>query len=146
MTEVHGITKEGGRIRAASLRATLDSLPDGPYRITIEDDVSKRSTGQNDYIHTVLRIYAKELNGMAAHGKGLPFRWTMEDVKEWSLSMFAPFRDIVTPDGEIIAIRKRTHEMSKEELGTFADTLSEYMWDTFRIITAERNEQLTIDR
>lgn len=140
MTETHWITKAEGRLGAASLRLLLLNLPDGHYRVTVSDDAAKRTTEQNRLIHAYFTIFAKELNAMQAHGPNR-YHWTMEDMKEWALSKFAPTKQVVDPNGEVHERRKRSHEMDVHECSAFVDTLCAYMRETFGILIPEPNEQ-----
>lgn len=133
MTESIYIYKEGGKWKASALRLLLDSLQDGSYHVTVKDDSGKRSNPQNDRMHLLFRIYAKELNEMQALGGHFIKRWDMESVKEWALSLFAPEVADVDPNGEVYARRKRSHEMTAVECSKFMDELEIKMMTDFGI-------------
>lgn len=143
MTESLWINKEGDRWNARSLRLLLDSLPHGHYRVTVTDQAGKRSTGMNDFLHLCWRLYAKMLNQLQATGPQI-HRWDMEDVKEWTLGMFAPNVQVVDPNGEIHERRKRSHEFTQEEADEFTNVVALYMRDTFGIRIEDKDEQVEL--
>lgn len=143
MTETLHIYKERGKWHAGSLRLLFDSLHDGNYAVTVSDSVAKRSNPQNDRIHTLCRLLAKELNTMQATGPTI-HHWTMEDVKELALSMFAPSVQVVDPNGVPHERRKRSHEMSSPEASTFMEAVEAYFITEFGILIPEPNEQQQI--
>ena len=71
--ERHTIRKEGGRIRAASLRAVFDALPDGVYTIPSPKRASRKTVKQNSYLHVLFTIAADMMN---REGFGDGKRWT----------------------------------------------------------------------
>lgn len=139
MTETLSIYKEFGKWHGRSLRLLMDSLPDGNYKVTIADGF-KRSTDQNDRVHTLCRIYANALNELQATGPAI-HRWTMEEVKEWAISELAPTVSVVDPNGVIHERRMRTSEMSMAESSEFMDTVESYFAREFGIVLPEVDEQ-----
>lgn len=125
MQEIHWILKEGGKVKASSLRLLLDSLPDGQYRVDISDKAGKRSSGQNDLLHGMFRWYARELNNLGVQTPSV-HRWDTEIIKEWMIAELAPTQELVLPSGEIKTLRKRTHEMTDLEASEFADRVQAY--------------------
>lgn len=142
MTESLSIYKEHGKWHGRALRALMDSLPDGNYTVTMAN-AAKRSTDQNDRVHTLCRIIANALNEMQATGPQI-HRWTMEDVKEWCIADLAPTLTVVDPNGVIHERRMRTHEMSMAESSEFMDAVESYFAREFGVIVPENGEQTEI--
>lgn len=139
MTESVSIYKERGKWHGGSLRALMDSLPDGNYTVTMTN-AAKRSTDQNDRVHALCRILAAALNEMQATGPTI-HRWAMEDVKEWCIADMAPTMSVVDPNGVIHERRMRTHEMSMAESSEFMDAIESYFASEFGITVPEAGEQ-----
>ena len=111
--EQHYGTKEHGKVRAASFRAAIDALPDGPIVLTVAADGNAKSTPQNNYLHLLFRIAAKYMND-EGYGDGSP--WTMERVKaHCKAEGVYPMTDVVLPTGEIKQVAKDTAELDKLE-------------------------------
>lgn len=111
--EQHYGTKEHGKVRAASFRAAIDALPDGPIVLTVAADGNAKSTPQNNYLHLLFRIAAQMMND-EGYGDGTP--WTMERVKSHCKSAgLYPVIDMVLKGGEVIQVAKDTAELDKLE-------------------------------
>lgn len=112
--EQHYGTKEHGRVKAASFRAAIDALPDGPIVLTVAADGNAKSTPQNNYLHLLFRIAAQMMND-EGYGDGTP--WTMERVKSHCKSAgLYPVIDMVLKGGEVIQVAKDTAELDKLEM------------------------------
>lgn len=136
------IIKEGGKIKAAALRAHLDALPDGGYAVTVESGEKRKTQAQNSYLHVLFGIAAKAMNE-AGYGSGL--QWTKERVKAYAKRMeLYPVEDALLPTGEVVQVWKDTHELSKDEAMETISRVIAHFADELGIILPAPNEQLQL--
>ena len=113
MKDTFTILKERGRVKAAALRAYLDSIDDGTYMVTVEQAKKRKTQEQNSYLHVLFTIAAKEMN---KEGMGDGTQWTKERVKaHCKRSELYPMEDALLPGGEVVQVWKDTHELTKED-------------------------------
>ena len=135
------IVKERGKVKAAALRAHLDSLSDGSYFVTVESTEKRKTTAQNSYLHVLFTIAAKELN---REGYGDGRKWTKERVKAHCKKIeLYPVEDAMLPGGEIVQVPKDTRELSKEDAMVTIDAVVRYFAE-LGIVLPEPNEQLQL--
>lgn len=131
------IAKEDGRIRAGALRAYLDALPNGSYKITVSS-TSTKSTKQNSYLHVLFTIAAKHMN-LEGYGSGM--YWTGERVKLYAkLNELYPMEDALLPGGEVVQIAKDTRDLDKEEINSTIDRVIRHFAE-LGIVLPEPQEQ-----
>ena len=137
MTTPFYIHKEGGRIRAAALRAHLDSLRDGSYKVTVKRATSK-TTRQNSYLHVLFDIAARAMNEECM-GDGTP--WTMEGVKQYAKDEHLyPLVDMILPGGEVKQMAKNTRDLDDLEAGQTIERVIAHFAE-LGIILPEPNRQ-----
>ena len=135
------IVKERGKVKAAALRAHLDSLSDGSYFVTVDGAEKRKTTAQDGYLHVLFTIAAKELN---REGFGDGRRWTKERVKAHCKKMeLYPVEDAMLPGGEIVQIPKDTRALSKQDAMITIDNVIRYFAE-LGIVLPEPNEQLQL--
>ena len=131
------IHKEGGRIRAAALRAHLDTLKDGSYKVTVKRATSK-TTRQNSYLHVLFDIAAKAMNEECM-GDGTP--WTLESVKQYCKDeRLYPMVDMILPGGEVRQMAKNTRDLDDLEAGQTIERVIAHFAE-LGIILPEPNRQ-----
>ena len=140
--ERHTIIKEGGRIRAASLRALLDTIPDGAYTVTV-----KRATGktvkQNNYLHVLFTVAAQMLND-AGFGDGTP--WSKDKVKAYCKKEgLYPMEELVMPGGVVVQVPKYTRELDDLETSATIDRVIDHFWEEHRIALPPPNAQVELN-
>jgi hypothetical protein len=139
--DVFTILKEGGKVKAAALRAHLDSLPDGSYFVNVEQATKRKSQAQNSYLHVLFTIAAKELN---REGFGDGSQWTKERVKaHCKREGLYPMEDVVMPGGVVGQVWKETRDLSKEEAMETIDRVIRYFAE-WSIVLPEPNTQLQL--
>lgn len=141
MPTKHTIIKEGGRIRAASLRAELDALPDGAYTVQVKR-ASSKTRAQNAYLHVLFTIAAQHLNAM---GYGDGSQWTPERVKSYAKAQHLyPVEDMVIPGGEVVQVPKDTRDLDDLEAGCTIERVIAHFAD-LDIILPEPNAQQSLN-
>ena len=131
------IIKEGSRIRAAALRAHLDTLKDGSYKVTVKRATSK-TTRQNSYLHVLFDIAAKAMNEECM-GDGTP--WTLESVKQYAKGEHLyPLVDMILPGGEVRQMAKNTRDLDDLEAGQTIERVIAHFAE-LGIILPEPNRQ-----
>lgn len=138
--ELHFGSKVGDRVRAASFRAALESLPDGPIVLTVRACTEEKSRPQNNYLHFLFGEAAKHMNA-EGYGTGVP--WTKELVKAYCKSEgLYPLVDVVMPKtGEIKQLAMDTHELDKTDTMDTIERVIMHFAQEFRIILPSPNEQ-----
>ncbi len=141
MKETFTIRKENGAIKAAALRAHMDSLPEGSYFVTVEGADKKKTTAQNSYLHALFTIAAKELN---REGFGDGTQWTCDRVKSHcKRHQLYPMVDVLLPSGVVEQVWKDTRDLTKEDaMETITRVIQHFA--EWGIILPEPNEQLRI--
>ena len=138
MTTPFYIQKEQGRIRAAALRAHLDSLNDGSYKVTVKRATSK-TTRQNSYLHVLFDIAAKAMNEECM-GDGTP--WTLESVKQYAKDEHLyPLVDMILPGGEVRQMAKNTRDLDDLEAGQTIERVIAHFAVEHRIVLPPPNTQ-----
>ena len=135
------ILKEGGKVKAAALRAYLDAMDDGSYMVSVTKATKRKTTAQNSYLHVLFTIAAKEMN---REGFGDGRQWTIERVKaHCKREELYPMEDALLPGGEVVQVWKDTHELSKEDAMETIDRVIRYFAE-LNIYLPEPNEQITL--
>ena len=107
--------------------------------ITIEKLSAKRSIQQNKYIHVMFTQFTEALNDLGNE-------FTMEEVKDLCKAKFALIDVVNEATGEVIGQRiQGTHEMKKDELSTFIDSVINWSASFFNIKLYYPNEEMLID-
>lgn len=141
MKATYAIVKENGQVKAAALRAHLDTLPDGSYFITVEEAKNKKTRPQNSYLHVLFTLAAKMMN---KEGMGDGLQWTKERVKaHCKREGLYPVEDVILPDGEVAQVWKDTRELSKEEAMETIDRVIRYFAE-LGLVLPEPNQQLKL--
>lgn len=141
MQATYAILKEAGKVKAAALRAHLDTMPDGSYFVTVEEARNKKTPPQNSYLHVLFTIAAKMMN---QEGLGDGLQWTKERVKaHCKRAGLYPLEDALLPGGEVVQVWKDTRELSKDEAMETIDRVIRYFAE-IGLILPEPNEQLRI--
>lgn len=141
MQATYAIVKEGGKVKAAALRAHLDTMPDGSYFITVEEVKNKKSVPQNSYLHVLFTLAAKMMN---KEGMGDGTQWTKERVKaHCKREGLYPLEDVVMPGGVVTQVWKDTRDLSKEEAMETIDRVIRYFAE-WGIVLPEPNTQLQL--
>lgn len=141
MQNTYAIVKEGGKVKAAALRAHLDTLPNGSYFITVEEVKNKKSIPQNSYLHVLFTLAAKMMN---KEGMGDGTQWTKDKVKtHCKQEGLYPIEDAVLPGGEVVQVWKDTRDLSKEEAMETIDRVIRYFAE-LGLVLPEPNEQLKL--
>lgn len=136
------IHKEGGRIRAAALRAHLDSLPDGSYKVTVKRSTTK-TTPQNNYLHLLFDIAARAMNEECM---GSGEQWTAETVKAYAKAEGCyPMVDRMLPGGEIRQMPKDTRDLDDLEAGQTIERVIAHFAELGIVLPeANRQEELNL--
>lgn len=136
------IVKEGHKVKAAALRAHLDSLPEGAYHVTVEGAAKGKTLAQCSYLHVLFTIAAKEMN---KEGFGDGRQWTKERVKNYcKMAELYPMEDVMFREGEVRQVWKDTRDLTKEEAMETIDRVIMHFADEHGIILPHPNEQLHI--
>lgn len=140
MPTTHYIVKQGGRIGAASLRAQLDAMPDGAYKVTVARATSK-TKAQNSYLHVLFTIAAQALN----EGMGGGEQWTPERVKLYcKRAELYPVEDCLLPGGEIVQMPKDTRDLDDLEMGATIERVIHHFAE-MGIVLPEPQQQTTLN-
>lgn len=140
--ERHTIYKEGGRIRAASLRALLDTIPDGAYTVTVKR-ASRKTVKQNNYLHVLFGI-AADMMGREGFGDGS--RWTKDKVKAYAKAQgLYPDHELTLPNGLPFLVPKDTRELDALETSATIERVIEHFWEEHRIALPAPNEQVELN-
>ena len=141
MKDTFTIVKERGKVKAAALRAYLDSLEDGTYMVGVEQARKRKTREQNSYLHVLFTIAAKEMN---KEGMGDGTQWTKERVKaHCKRAELYPMEDALLPGGEVVQVWKDTHELTKEDAMITIDRVIQYFAELGIVLPAP-NEQLQL--
>lgn len=141
--ERHTIIKEGGRIRAASLRAVFDALPDGVYTIPSPKRASRKTVKQNSYLHVLFTIAADMMN---REGFGDGKRWTKDKVKGYCKAQgLYPHHELELPSGLPFLVPKYTRELDDLETSATIDRVIEHFWEEHRIALPPPNAQVELN-
>lgn len=107
--------------------------------ITIKRIKSKRSLNQNNYIHLLFTIFAKELTSLTGTN------YSPETVKNMCKLKFALIDVVDEKTGEVIGQDlEATSKMSKSRCSEFTEDIIRWAADQFGIILPYPNEQVEI--
>lgn len=141
-TSTHHIEKREGKWYAASLRAAMDTLPNGEYEVKLSS-ATRMSKPQRGYLHVLFGIIADILNRMDL-GDGR--RWTKEKVKHYAKAVgIYPTEEMVLPDGEIVEVPVDTRALDRHQSSEVIERLIQHFWEEFKIRLPGPNEQVEID-
>lgn len=141
--ERHTIIKEGGRVRAASLRAVLDALPDGVYTIPSPKRATNKTRKQGNYLHVLFTVAAQMLND-AGFGDGTP--WTKDKVKAYCKKEgLYPQEELVMPGGVVVSIPVETRALDDLETSATIDRVIDHFREEHRIALPPPNAQVELN-
>lgn len=108
--------------------------------IIIKPIKSKRSLNQNNYIHLLLTIFAKELTILTGE------KYSMETVKDMCKLNFALIDIVNTNTGEVIGQSlEQTSKMSKSRCADFTNDIIAWAANEFHITLPFPNEQVELN-
>lgn len=141
--ERHTIIKEGGRVRAASLRAVLDALPDGVYTIPSPKRATNKTRKQGNYLHVLFTVAAQMLND-AGFGDGTP--WSKDKVKAYCKNEgLYPMEELVMPGGVVVSIPVETRALDDLETSATIERVIDHFWEEHRIALPPPNAQVELN-
>jgi hypothetical protein len=121
------------------IKENLVYFNDKRIEITIKKIKSKRSLKQNNYLHALFTIFAKELTVLTGQ------QYTMMTIKNMCKLKFALIDVVNQESGEIIGQDiKATSSMNKTELSEFVENIIRYAAEMFKIILPYPNENMKI--
>ena len=107
--------------------------------IVIKRIKSKRSLNQNNYIHVLFTIFAKELTALTGEV------YSMETVKNMCKLKFAQIDVVDKNTGEIIGKDlEATSKMSKSRCAEFTEQIIRWAAEQFQIVLPYPNEQVEL--
>ena len=129
---------DGRRLRAETFAADVKSYPTGtPLCLTVAQVKNRKSAPQNNYLHFLFRIAAKELSALGT-------QWTPEEVKSYCKgAKLYPMEDRTLPGGEIVQVAKDTAPMDKEDTAATIDRIHAHFGE-LGIILPLPGEQLEL--
>lgn len=131
---------DGARLRAQSFIAAVKSWPTGTLlKFTVDRYVEEKSTPQNNFLHLLFDIAAREMN---KEQMGDGEHWTTERVKEHcKREGLYPTIDLLKPGGEVVQVTKDTRYLDKEETGALIEKVTAYFADLGIILPPPNTQQ-----